>query len=101
MVAFAWSYDDMPGVDKIPTDPRFRPVKQKLHRSRMSRKDRKKMDDGARKEQVSESSSLPSSLHRTMKLYLCLFGFHSCPLMSSHMTCVELFIIELRITLVR
>uniref|UniRef100_A0A2N9FIR5 RNase H type-1 domain-containing protein n=1 Tax=Fagus sylvatica TaxID=28930 RepID=A0A2N9FIR5_FAGSY len=35
---FAWSYEDMPGIDtdivqhSIPTDPTFRPVKQKLRR---------------------------------------------------------------------
>jgi hypothetical protein len=35
---FAWSYEDMSGIDtdivqhSIPTDPTFRPVKQKLRR---------------------------------------------------------------------
>ena len=37
---FAWTYDDMPGIDRmiaehrIPTDPAKRPVKQKLRRLR-------------------------------------------------------------------
>ena len=38
---FAWTYDDMPGIDRtiaehrIPTDPAKRPVKQKLRRLRL------------------------------------------------------------------
>ena len=38
---FAWSYEDMPGIDpeivqhRIPLDPEARPVKQKLRRIRL------------------------------------------------------------------
>ena len=42
-VVFAWSYEDMPGLDRdiaehhIPTYPESKPVKQKLHRLRPQR----------------------------------------------------------------